>query len=115
MVENFGYWPQTKGGRIRKRFRFREYLAIVVSDFDPTENEDDEIEYIYVMAVYKMPEDQIRLFVTSDHGVTGPIQASFKLDTHPSDTIRNHGLVAKVPDQFMSVEKIQTGKGSGGL
>ena len=66
MVENYWYWPQTKGGRIRKRFRFGEYVAMVLSDFNPIENEDDEIEYIYVMAVYKLPEDQIRLFVTSE-------------------------------------------------
>ena len=66
MVENFWYWPQTKGGRIRKRFRFGEYLAMVLNDFDPIENEDDEIEYTYVMAVYKLPEDQICLFVTSE-------------------------------------------------
>ena len=35
MVENFRYWPQTKGGRIRKQFRFGDYLAIVLSDFNP--------------------------------------------------------------------------------
>ena len=66
MLENFGYSPYTRGGRIRKQFRFGEYLAIIVSDFDPIENEEDEIEYIFVMAVYKMPKDQIRLFVTSE-------------------------------------------------
>ena len=66
MVQNFGYWPQTKGGRIRKRYRFGEYVAIVRSDFDPIDVEDDEIEYFFVMAVFKLPDLQLCLAVASE-------------------------------------------------
>ena len=66
MVENFEYWPQTKGGTNRKRFRFGNYVAIVRSDFDPIEDEDDEIEYLFVMAVFKLPELQLCLAVASE-------------------------------------------------
>lgn len=65
MVENFEYWPQTNGGTNRKRFRFGEYVAIVRSDFDPIDDED-EIEYLFVMAVFKLPELQLCLAVASE-------------------------------------------------
>ena len=66
MLENFGYWPQPKGGTNRKRFRFGDYAAFVRSDFDPIDDEDDEIEYLFVMAVFKLPERQLCLAVASE-------------------------------------------------
>ncbi len=66
MAQNFGYWPQPKGGTLRKQFRFGDYVAVVLSDFLPVEDDDDEIEYLYVMGVFKLPEKQICLAVASE-------------------------------------------------
>ena len=69
MVEKFGYWPQPKGGTNRKRFRFGEYVAAIRSDFDPIEDEDYGIEYLYVMPVFKLPEQQLCLCVASEMSI----------------------------------------------
>lgn len=64
MQESFGYWPGVKGGEPRKRFRFGSYAAVVLSDFEPSD--DDEIKYLYVMAVFELPEGKLCLCVASE-------------------------------------------------
>lgn len=69
MSGNLGYWPEVidQGGKLRKQFRFGEYVAYVHSDFDPFDDDDDDaIEYLYVMAVFKLPEEELCLCVASE-------------------------------------------------
>ena len=56
------YWPQVEGGKVRSETRFGRYVAVVKSDLQSL----GEVEYLYVMAVFKMPQKKLCLCVASE-------------------------------------------------
>ena len=63
MEETWEYWPDVKGGKLRKQFRFSSYGAIALGDFEPF---DDEIQYLYIIAVFELPEKKLCPCVASE-------------------------------------------------
>ena len=62
MNEPREYWPVFEGGRVTRRFRFANYQAAIVTDMRSTGN----VEYLYVMLIFKMPEDKLCLCIASE-------------------------------------------------
>jgi hypothetical protein len=60
--ETHQHWPAIQGGRPGRRFCFGDYSAIVLTDVEF----QGTIEYLYVMPVFKMPENRFCLCVTSE-------------------------------------------------
>lgn len=85
MPESRGYWPAVKGGTPRRRFRFGEYEALVLTDLQST----SPIKYLYVLTVFKMPEKTLRLCVASE---TNLLYGRKILGDQPFETGGSHYL-----------------------
>jgi hypothetical protein len=56
------YWPAVKGGKPWRRFRFGDYQALVLTELESV----GFIEYLHVMAVFKVPENKLCLCVAAE-------------------------------------------------
>ena len=62
MDEQQDYWPVIKGGKVASQFRFADYQALLMIKM----RSPGLVKYLYVMLIFKMPENKLCLCVASE-------------------------------------------------